>query len=74
LGIENRGRLGRLHGGKFESQKDIILRIIKDLDGATIDIIQHKMKIKRYVIRGRLSELCNAEGLVYNDNEIFRLR
>jgi len=74
MGIENRGRKGRLHGGKFESQKDIMLRIIKETGGASIAEIQQRMKIKRYVIRGRLSELCNAEGLVYNDNDIFRLR
>jgi len=74
MGVENRGRKGRLHGGKFETQKDIILRIIKETGGVSIAEIQQRMKIKRYVIRGRLSELCNAEGLVYNDNDIFRLR
>ncbi len=55
--IGNRGRKSRYLGGKSESQRDVILRIIKEKGSATHRDIQNVMMIKAYIIRGRCSEL-----------------
>ena len=53
-------------GGRADGQRENILRWIRLHGGATTDQIQQEFKLRRYVIRGRLSEL-KSKGLVYKD-------
>lgn len=64
--IENRGKKSRYLGGKHESQRDVILRIIKTQGTASHRDIQDIMKIKSYVIRGRCSELKTSGHIFKN--------
>jgi len=71
--IENRGKKSKYLGGKHESQRDIILRIIVEKAGATMWDFQQGMKIKNYIIRGRVSEL-KTSGMIYHDDATGRYR
>ena len=71
--IENRGKKSKYLGGKHESQRDIVLRIIVEKAGATMQDLQQTMKIKNYIIRGRVSEL-KTSGMIYLDAATGRYR